>query len=307
MRRLALLFLLVLAPPAAAVTPRSRAILENHKHWTHGHDWHVQLEVNKQSDRLASVVVYAQECEATGYALHLPVGPRGTFDIDRPLPEDGGHFTVRGRFTNADRAIGTWGVETTAGCAFGGSFDAQDATGHFLLGNPFEYAPKKLLGRSRYAKLLRGFQERVRLAARRFTPAYARAHGYEMSTSAGCPGLNHARKNGTAMWGPLLDPSQPQSLVYWCDAEQHWTLAGMMFRARGSSRPPTFDRMIQWHKHGATRTATWMTHVWLVRDPLAAFATCAPFNAFARAGMFTYHDYVAVPGDQPCKDTQGLD
>jgi hypothetical protein len=304
MRWIPLLAMLIVVPSAAAVTPRSQAILEDHRHFTHGHDWHVQVEVNKQSTRLATVVVYAQECGETGFAIGIPLEEYGEFELDRALADGEGRFTVDGEFTSPDRAHGTWSL-TTDECTFGGEFEAQDATGHFLLGNPYDYAPDRIHGSSRYARLLRAFQSRVRSAGRRFPMSRARKLGYELD-NAYCPGLVHARKHGTTMWGPLLDPKQPQSLVYWCDAKRHWTLAGMMFRARGASRPPTFDRLIQWHKHGATRTATWMTHVWMVRDPVAAFATCAPFSAFSRAGMFSYHRYIAVPGDQPCADTPGL-
>ena len=302
---LALLLLLLLVPTADAATPRPRTIVEDHRHYTRGHDWHVQLEVGRTATRLTSVVVYSQECDQTGFTQNVAFGSSGSFDVDRALPGGEGRFALSGRFTSADRATGTWSV-TTPDCTVGGEFRAQDASGHFLLGNPFEYAPERIRGSSRRALALRRLQRRTRAAGERFTPRYARRHGYEMSTAAGCPGLNHARKNGTSMWGPLLDPMQPQSLVYWCDAKQRWRLAGMMFRARGSSRPPTFGNLMQWHKHGGTPTATWMTHVWMVRDPVAAFATCAPFRAFAAAGMFNYHPYLAVPGDTPCSDTPGL-
>jgi hypothetical protein len=301
----ALLLLLALVPSADAATPRPRTMVEDHRHYTRGHDWHVQLDVDRSAKRLASVVAYSQECGETGFTQKVRLEPDGSFAIERPLADGAGSFSVAGRFTSPDRASGTWSV-VTPDCTAGGPFRAQDASGHFLLGNPYEYAPKRIRGATHRAVVLRRFLNQVHLAGRYFTPRYARRHGYEMSTAAGCPGLNHARKGGTAMWGPLLDPMQPQSLVYWCDAQRRWRLAGMMFRAAGRSRPPTFGNLVQWHKHGATRTATWMTHVWMVRDPVSAFASCAPFRTFAEAGMFSYHRYIAVPGDAPCSDTPGL-
>ena len=80
-----------------------------------------------------------------------------------------------------------------------------------------------------------------------------------------------------------------------------------MYRAAGLTRPPTFGNMIQWHKHGAT--ATWMTHIWLVPDPRAAWAACVPFPALADCtGLATYAPYVPdIPIDQPCPDTPGAD
>ncbi|MFL5845770.1 MAG: hypothetical protein ACJ762_13870 [Solirubrobacteraceae bacterium] len=304
MLRISLLALLIFVPTAAAVTPRSQAILENHRHYTGGHDWHVQVEVNKASNKLATVVAYAQECKETGFAIGVPLKPDGSFTVSKPLADGNGSFTVTGKFVNPNRANGTWEV-VTPDCTFGGDFAAQDATGHFLIGNPYDYAPDRINGKTYEARHLRIFQKQVATAGRRFPMSRARKLGYELD-SPNCPGMVHARKHGTAMWGPLLDPEQPQSLVYWCDAQRHWTLAGMMFRASGQSRPPTYDRLIQWHKHGSTRTATWMTHVWLVRDPIEAFATCAPFNAFSSAGMFSYVEYISVAGDAPCADTPGV-
>ena len=306
MRWLSVLLLLALLPSVAnAAHPRPSVLLENHRHYTHGHDWHVQLEVDKTGRKLAAVIAYSQECGDTGFVQHITIHSDGTFGINAPLADKQGSFSVLGRFTAPERADGTWSL-TKGDCTFGGEFHAQDATGHFLLGNPYDYAPQRIYGNSHDAKLLRHFQLQVQLAGKTFNPGRAVKLGYERSTAAGCPGLNHFRKRGTSMWGPLLDPKQPQSLMYWCDAQHRFRLAGMMFRAPGKSRPPTFGNLVQWHKHGATKTATWMMHVWMVKDPVAAFATCAPFNAFAAEGKWLYHKYIAVPGDQPCADTAGL-
>ena len=47
-----------------------------------------------------------------------------------------------------------------------------------------------------------------------------------------------------------------------------------------------------------------MTHVWLVPDPVSTFATCVPFPAFAREGLFTYQPYnVDTQVDTPCSDS----
>jgi hypothetical protein len=60
--------------------------------------------------------------------------------------------------------------------------------------------------------------------------------------------------------------------------------------------------MLQWHKHGPT--AHWMTHVWLVEDPVDAFATCAPFRAFSFEGKFDYQPYtIDAQVDSPCSDS----
>lgn len=300
----AALAVLLLAPTAAqAVQPRPSAILEDHLHNSDVGDWHVQLEVSKTAKRLAAVVVYSQKCRATGFITGARLDAGGAFElVDVPLKEGGGNWSVRGMFSFRDRANGTWSV-TRGACTDGGEFQAQDASGHFLIGNPYEYAPAAVNGQSLGARRLRRIKFLSRRNAVRFdTVAKSRKQGYELSMETGCPGMHHSRKHGTAMWGKLLDPTAPQALMYWCNAEREWTLAGFMYRADGETRPTTFGRLMQWHRHGAT--SNWMTHVWLVPDPTESFATCAPFRAFERAGMFEYVPYVIdVRADAPCSDS----
>ncbi len=299
----ALAFLALLPVAAAAVTPRPKAMLEAHEHNTSGSDWHVQLEVNKRATGLATVVVYSQKCKATGFITGARLGADGTFDlVDVPLKQTTGNWSVKGIFSFRDRANGTWSL-TSGECSDSGEFQAQDASGHFLVGNPYEYAPASINGDSLNARRLRRIKYLSRQNAPRFnTIAKSRKAGYVLSTDTGCPGMHHSRKHGTAMWGETLDPTAPQALMYWCDADRNWTLAGFMFRADGKTRPNTYGRMMQWHRHGAT--SHWMSHVWLVSDATAAFATCAPFRAFESAGMFEYVPYqIDVRADAPCSDS----
>lgn len=295
---------LALLPAAAgAVAPRPKAMLEAHRHNSGGSDWHVQIEVNGDSTRLATLVVYSQKCRATGYTKRIAMGADGVFDVvEFPFEDGTGTWSVHGAFETRDRANGTWSV-ARGDCTDSGTFRAQDATGHFMIGNPYEYAPATVRGSSLNARRLRALKFRtLREAARYDTIAKSRRLGYELSTATGCPGLHHSRKNGTGMWGRVLDPKTPQSLVYWCDSQNNWTLAAFMYRADGRDRPSTYGGMLQWHKHGPT--ADWMTHVWLVPDPVDAFATCAPFNAYQRAGLFAFEDYVIdAQVDRPCSDS----
>jgi hypothetical protein len=295
----------MLALPATthAGLPRAKAMFEAHRHNTGGHDWHVQLEVNKQQSRLVTVVVYSQLCGVTGFTQKVPLTKDGNYTLSNvPTADKKATWSLQGGFPDADHSEGMWSV-TKGDCVDGGEFRAQDASGHFLIGNPYEYAPNGVYGESIEARRLRALKYHTRQNAKRFdTIAKARKQGYELSTTTGCPGMHHARKHGTAMWGDLLDPEAPQSLVYWCDSQKHWTLAAFMYRADGKSRPSTYKRMLQWHKHGPT--ASWMTHVWMVSDPRAAFATCAPFTAFQAAGIFTYEPYrVDTQVDTPCSDS----
>jgi hypothetical protein len=305
-RSCALLAALALVPSAAeAARPRPGAIIEAHRHNTVGRDWHVQVEVNRAGTQLTSLLVWSQICKATGWVQRVPLSGGNAFSIDRALPDGQGRFSITGKFVSPDRANGKWSV-TAGRCAAGGSFRAQDATGHFIIGNPYEYAPLRARGNSRNARALRGLAWRTRHYAQRFdTRAEAVRAGYTPSDKV-CPGINHARKGGTGMWGRVLDARNPQSLVYWCGKNKSFTLAGVMYRAWPKMRPPTYGNLLQWHKHGATSTATWMAHVWMVADPVAAFATCVPFLTFHDKHMFEYTKFLAAPGDEPCSDTPRL-
>lgn len=289
------------AAPALAVAPRPRAMVEDHAHYTGGDDWHVQLEVTRKASRFSSVVVYSQRCNATGFVQGAPLGGGGTFDVDAALPKGAGRFTVSGEFTSPVIAAGTWTI-TTADCEASGSFTAKDSTGHFMVGNPFEYPPRRI----RLHVGLQRIYKTFRRNAWRFTPARARAAGYSFRGAPRCPALVHARKFGTNFWGEVLDPLAPQSLMYWCERPGQYRLAGAMFRAPLDKRPKSYDNLIRWHKHMTTQTANWMTHLWLTPSIVDAWATCSPFRAWERAGMWSYVPFTPIQETKPCTDTPGL-
>ncbi len=117
-----------------------------------------------------------------------------------------------------------------------------------------------------------------------------------------CPRFWHMRINGARMWGRLLDPRHPQSIVFWCNSAGHFTLAAFMFRDEPNAKPPTFHNLIQWHKHAPR--ATWMSHLWLVPDIRDAWSTCAPFKAFEAQGLFSYETFAtSLHLDMPCSST----
>jgi hypothetical protein len=298
---------------ASAAVPKPNASLEAHQHGTGGHDWHVELAINATSTRLATVVLYAQECGETTFAEKVPIAADGSFAVDGNLPKGAGTWFVRGRFVDSVHAKGIWSV-TKGACVTGDRpFEAHNAAGdshgaHMMRGNLAEYPPAAIMGPSKNARRLRRLQRAGEKTKPRFdTLKEAAKLGYVLdplvrSRPNACPGTWHARKHGTLMWGRFLDPAAPQALIYWCDAQRHWTLAAYMYRAPGDSLPNTFGNLMQWHRHGAT--AAWMVHVWLVPDVRAAFATCVSFQAFERFSIFSYERYKpdAMP-DLPCSDT----
>jgi hypothetical protein len=159
----------------------------------------------------------------------------------------------------------------------------DDPGGMQMVGNMAPYPDLNAAGAENVARARRLLRA-SRAAARRFdTTAKARRLGYVPGRAGFVrPGFTHLRKHNVRFWGRLLDPAAPQSLVYWCPTAGRCTLAVFMFRAPGGMPPDTWGDILQWHRHNAIPRATWMTHVWLVRDLPDAFATCAPMPALAR-------------------------
>jgi hypothetical protein len=310
---LATVFLsLALAAASPAVLPKPKSSLEAHKHGTGGHDWHVQITVNASATRLTTVVLYAQQCGETTFAEKIPIARDGTFAVDGKLAKGAGTWFVHGTFVDKYHAVGIWSV-TKGACITGNrSFQLHGADGHshvhMMRGNQAEYPPAAIMGRSKNARLLRSLRHRGELTMPRFdTLKEAARLGYVLdplvkSRPNACPGSWHVRKQGAGMWGRVLDPTAPQALVYWCDAQRHWKLVAYMYRAPGNGKPNTFGNLIQWHKHGAK--AAWMMHLWMVPDVRSAYATCLPFRAFERFSILRYAKYKAdTMIDLPCSDT----
>lgn len=315
-----LLLLAIMGAPAGAFLPKPKASIEAHQHGTGGHDWHVQLEIGKTDTVIATLVLYAQECNVTPYALNVPIAPDGSFDVERTFPKGGGTWFVKGVFVNPQHASGSWGVKN-ASCDTGERpylAHGGDGHAHIIVGNPLERAPLAIRGHSRSARRAQRLHRIALATAHRFsTPARARARGYLMTHGAigasgktvpgACPRFWHMRINGARMWGRLLDPRHPQSLVFWCSSAGRFTLAAFMFRDKPRAKPPAFGGLIQWHKHAPR--ATWMSHLWLVPDIRDAWATCAPFSAFQALGLFSYETFAtSLHLDMPCSwtDKHGL-
>jgi hypothetical protein len=303
--------LAVIPAAAQAVLPKSGVSVQAHEHGTNGHDWHVELDVNHSSTRIATLVLYAQECDVTAYAEKVPLTRDGSFAVGGSLPKGAGTWFVHGSFVARTRATGIWSVSKPDCLTGDRPFDTAGEGHHIVRGNPAEYPPDAITGSSKNARRLRGLMRASEATKGRFdTLAKARRRGYvldphERTWPNPCPGTWHMRKHGVSMWGKSLDPAAPQSLVYWCDSRRHWTLAAYMYRARGDSKPNTYGNLLQWHKHGPD--ATWMTHVWMVPDPHGAFATCMPFPSFERFSILRFEPYTPdVHIDAPCSDATSV-
>ena len=118
------------------------------------------------------------------------------------------------------------------------------------------------------------------------------------------PGFVHFRKGDTRFSGRMFDADDPPALVFWCPSHGRCTLAIYMYRAPAGKAPRTWGDLLMWHRHARTATASWMTHVWLLRHTRDGFATCAPAMALERDLGIHLEPYRTHVTDKPCK-TEG--
>ena len=149
-----------------------------------------------------------------------------------------------------------------------------------MVGDMHEFPDLAAAGHRNVARARRLLRASRRSAARFDTIAEAERLGYRIDRFMR-PGFVHLRKFGARFWGRKFDAAAPQAILFWCPSHGACTLAAYMYRAPAGRPPSTWGDLLMWHRHGQTATASWMTHVWLLRSLRSAYATCAPTNALA--------------------------
>jgi hypothetical protein len=169
-----------------------------------------------------------------------------------------------------------------------------------MVGNPHEFPDLAAAGKANLARARRLLRASRRTASRFDTMAEARRHGYRIDRFPR-PGFVHMRKGSTRFTGRVFDADAPQALVFWCPSKGRCTLAIYMYRAPAGKAPSTWGDILMWHRHaGAVMTATWMTHVWLLRRARDGFATCAPAMALEHDLGIQLEPYKPHMPDKPC-------
>jgi hypothetical protein len=148
-----------------------------------------------------------------------------------------------------------------------------------------------------------------RLTARYATEARARRAGYRPPRKWAWAPIRHFNSHRAGNDGRVLDPSRPESLLFWRgpDGRGPRRLVAAMFRAPSDRPPPDADNpLLRWHVHfhcvrpipGRSRQmrtelcpkglvahygSMQMLHVWLTGDLMTAYAMQAPLDALATA------------------------
>lgn len=174
-----------------------------------------------------------------------------------------------------------------------------------MVGDEHEFPDLKAAGKANVGRARRLLRASRHTAARFDTVAEAKRRGYA-ATRVARPGFVHFRRNGTQFSGRMFDADHPQALVFWCPTHGRCKLAIYMYRAPAGKPPATWGDILMWHRHDRTATASWMTHVWLLRRTRAGFATCAPPMALERDLGIHLEPYRAHVTDKPCKTEGGM-
>jgi hypothetical protein len=204
----------------------------------------------------------------------------------------------------ARRIAGVVGAAALVGAGAAGA--AADVSGPLrtardmpMVGNPHEFPDLAAAGEANVRRARRLLRASRRTAARFDTLAEAGRLGYVASPEIR-PGFVPARKHGSRFWGRKFDAAAPQALVFWCPSRGPCTLTTYMYRAPAGRPPSTWGDMLMWHRHGTTATASWMTHVWLLRGVHDGFATCANWPALERELRIRRERYRRHSTDRPC-------
>jgi len=286
-------------PLAPAALPAGGATVEAHNHASDGRNFHVQLEAGRDRRRLASVLVYSEQCGETFTQEDVPVAEDGTVRAGAAV--EGGSWELSARFGGARTASGTFRVRL-ADCDTGvRSFRAKRAAagrrkgehgGHGGKGGHGGHGPKypplrrATAAQRRQAETMR---RQVWRMARRLFPSYrtAQRRGFVRYPGRwGRPVVFHLRSWLFDMDTISLRASRPESLVYWWPKRGAPILLGFMFRVPAPARPAFAGPIPIYHRHPGTNGklgATQMTHVWLTHDLRSAWANCLPVDELEKS------------------------
>jgi Spy/CpxP family protein refolding chaperone len=316
----ALAALLVLAPAAMAAQPRPNARFEVHDHEIGGRNWHVEATVSSTGRSLRHLILYVEQCDATVVARAVRVGEDGMFAVNRAA--EGTTWSVTGSFTTPTRLEGTYRL-ARGGCDTGRrAFTARGRGGvepghdHGSHGHDHgDVFPDLAAATAAQRAQARRLHRATLSSARRLFPTYAAARNrgfVRFPRNWRRPLVFHLRQRGYEQDGRVLDPSRPESLVYWWPRRGRPVLVGFMYRAPVGRRPSFGGPLLIWHGHDNTQTGrrgrTIMTHVWLTRDLRSALANCLPVPQleaalprfrYARPGTVVDHNSRPCPTSSP--------
>ena len=221
---------------------------------------------------------------STGRVLHMEPGGQVRHVVARNLPAPGG-FSIdplTGKVyatLNADRP-GDGALVLLPG----------HGTTHASVGTPQGQYPDMTKATKRGLREGRKLWKATLRRKARFQFARARREGYRFTSKnpPPVPGVFHLRKDKLDYDKYEMDPRRPESLVYYNTTRGKKILVAFMYRARTLQFPSVTRGLLGWHRHGSTRAALPMTHVWMTGDLRSALANCLPVPELEQALDWTF-------------------
>jgi len=300
-----------LVVPAHAAIPYGGARYVVHDHKTKGKNWHVDARVSKDARRIKTLVIYAEHCGGdTAFAEGVEIGPVGDVKnwgpIDPERPSKGAYLiearfadkqTFEGEFwfSKKECEVGPIKFKATTGAD---GHKGHDHGSHHSVGPAFGTMPDLSEATPRRLRQARRLWEGSKRSARDRFPTYraARRQGYvRYSTKWKRPVIFHLRHHGYARDRNILDPDNPESLVYYWPVKGDPILVAFMYRGISGRKPPPFAKpLLAWHAHQSTeggKGASQMSHIWLTGGLRSALANCLPVRQLEAAiPRFHYAD-----------------
>ena len=289
---------LLVAMAALAAVPSAHAAVPVpgpftvHDHNTPGDNWHVQIEVDDDSEA-ASVVVHTDRCGGlTPFAMHVPIDEDGVMKTYRDLdPEQParGKWEFESRFTENHRLDGTFRIITPT-CDSGPMVFVAHSGQHIHYGTPM----------GAYPDLSKATPRRLRQAEQIYAAAWRWSRRFkdigrarELGFFSGAADfvdrrahVYHLRHLAFTRDKVYFNPKKTESLMYYNGLEGPPVLVGYMFRYPLGGQPPFAKPLFGWHAHGSGKwrgIPNQMTHIWLTNDLRSAMANCMPVEALEAA------------------------
>jgi len=276
------------AGAAQAALPPKGAKFAFHDHDTAGKNWHVELRIDsKNSRKLASLVVYSQQCKGTVAKTGIPVSDAGVIAAAGGL-KGYGWWEVHATFNDPTTLVGTMRMQR-ANCdtgllSFPNAITGDGHTGHshgagghnhgqqypdFAGASPKQRAQARAL----HKRVLKRWTGMTRTKAKSL--GFHRPGGARPVTGY----MFHVYNRRYERDKRIFDAKRPESLVFWRRADGgEPVLLGPMFRVPRGKRPSFAGPIPIYHGHASAgrEAPNQMTHVWMTKGPTMAWANCLP-------------------------------
>jgi plastocyanin len=271
-----------LASSSEAALPPPTSVFTAYDHASEANGFHLQLAVGSNPRLIRTAFLDSFACRVEPVVRNVPVSESGDVYIHTAFAPrlsqprlKTGIFTVIARFTSPTRLDGTYQAKKP-GCDTGvRAFTATTEKGHNAHGPPPDVAGATPAQRAEAEALLAASKQaasRFPTIGDAFRAGFVPHPGFKAAFIWPRGVGFHLENCQNWVDDHVLDPTRPESLVYWSPPNAAPVPIALMYRASSYQPPPTTGGpIIRWHGHGDG--AFLMTHVWFASSLEEAFST----------------------------------